>query len=218
MTLDTGRLMFREIEIVGSLGCRAVDYPRVLELVRQGKIKVAELVTAKFPLDDINAAFDALRRGEGDHAVGQDGILPDRSTVLLIDFHIHVSRPEHEHPWVLEFIQSQYQGDLWSEVEHILTPAALRPFLQAHGIDWAVALAEVNPVTTGVTPNEFVADLCAQANALPDPVAVESVDAFMRRIDQYQRLRCPHCSKGQFVPTAPIAPVPPSLLHLRGPP
>ena len=88
---------------------------------------------------------------------------------MLIDFHIHVSRPEHEHPWVLEFIQGQYQGDLWSEVEHILAPAALRPFLQAHGIDWAVALAEVNPVTTGVTPNEFVADLCAQANALPDP-------------------------------------------------
>ena len=69
MTLDTGRVMFREIEIVGSLGCRAVDYPRVLELARQGKIKVAELVTAKFPLDDINAAFDALRRGEGIRSV-----------------------------------------------------------------------------------------------------------------------------------------------------
>ncbi len=52
----------------------------------------------------------------------------------------------------------------------------------------------------------------------PDPVVVESVDAFMRRIDQYQRLRCPHCGRGQFVPTAPIAPVPLPLLHLRGPP
>ncbi len=69
MTLDTGRLMFREIEIVGSLGCRAVDYPRVLELARQGKIKVAELVTAKFPLADINVAFDTLRRGEGIRSV-----------------------------------------------------------------------------------------------------------------------------------------------------
>ena len=52
----------------------------------------------------------------------------------------------------------------------------------------------------------------------PDPVVVESVDAFMRRIDQFQRLRCPHCGKGQFVPTAPIAAVPLPLLHLRGPP
>ena len=52
----------------------------------------------------------------------------------------------------------------------------------------------------------------------PDPVVVESVEAFMRRIDQHQRLRCPHCGKGRFVPTAPIAPVPLPLLHLRGPP
>src|SRR3990170_7038258 len=65
MTLNTGKVMFREIEIIGSLGCRVVDYPRVLELARQGRIKVAELVTAKFPLDRINEAFDVLRRGEG---------------------------------------------------------------------------------------------------------------------------------------------------------
>lgn len=52
----------------------------------------------------------------------------------------------------------------------------------------------------------------------PDPLVLESVDAFMRRIDQHQRLRCPHCGRGQFVPTVPIAPVPLPLLHLRGPP
>jgi len=52
----------------------------------------------------------------------------------------------------------------------------------------------------------------------PDPIVVESVEAFMHRIDQYQRLRCTHCGKGRFVPTAPIAPVPLPLLHLRGPP
>lgn len=69
MTLDTGRVMYREMEIVGSLGCRAVDYPRVLELARQGKIKVKELVTAQFPLAEINAAFDLLRSGEGIRSV-----------------------------------------------------------------------------------------------------------------------------------------------------
>jgi len=65
MTLDTGRVMYREMEIVGSLGCRAVDYPRVIELARQGKIKVKELVTAKVPLAEINAGLDLLRKGEG---------------------------------------------------------------------------------------------------------------------------------------------------------
>src|SRR3972149_512160 len=52
----------------------------------------------------------------------------------------------------------------------------------------------------------------------PDPVVVEAVQAFMHRIERHEYLRCPHCGKGQFVPTAPIAPVPLRLLHLRGPP
>ncbi len=69
MALDVSRVMYREMDIVGSLGCRAVDYPRVLELARQGKIKVKELVTAQFALNDINAAFDTLRHGEGIRSV-----------------------------------------------------------------------------------------------------------------------------------------------------
>lgn len=69
MTLESGRVMYRELEIIGSLGCRPVDYPRVLEMARLGKIKVAELVTARFPLEEINVAFDTLRRGEGIRSV-----------------------------------------------------------------------------------------------------------------------------------------------------
>ncbi|TAK34873.1 MAG: hypothetical protein EPO21_08340 [Chloroflexota bacterium] len=69
MALDVRRVMYREMEVVGSLGCRALDYPRVIELARQGKIKVKELVTGQFGLDDINAALDVLRRGEGVRSV-----------------------------------------------------------------------------------------------------------------------------------------------------
>ena len=53
---------------------------------------------------------------------------------------------------------------------------------------------------------------------VPDPVVVESVQAFMRRVDRHEYLRCPDCGRGQFVPTAPIAPVRLRLPHLRGPP
>jgi hypothetical protein len=61
----------------------------------------------------------------------------------------------------------------------------------------------------------------AQARAalsapLPDPVVVESVEAFLRRIERHQWSRCPHCGKGRFVPTAPLAPV--RWRYLRGPP
>lgn len=73
-----------------------------------------------------------------------------------------------------------------------------------------------------IGPAHKAARLAAARAALdapaPDPLVVESVDAFMRRIEQHQRLRCPHCGRGQFVPSAPIAPAPLPLLHLRGPP
>ncbi len=65
MALNTGKVMYREMEIIGSLGCRAVDYPRVIEMARRGKIKVKELVTNRYPLEDINQGLDVLRRGEG---------------------------------------------------------------------------------------------------------------------------------------------------------
>lgn len=69
LPLNAGRVMFRELEVVGSLGCRPVDYPRAIELVRQGKIAVIELVTHRFPLEEIGRAFDVLRSGEAIRAV-----------------------------------------------------------------------------------------------------------------------------------------------------
>ncbi|HVB36916.1 MAG TPA: zinc-binding dehydrogenase [Vicinamibacterales bacterium] len=63
LALNAGRVMYREMEVIGSLGCRPVDYPRVIELARQGRIKVAELVTHRFPLAEINTALDTLRSG-----------------------------------------------------------------------------------------------------------------------------------------------------------
>lgn len=69
MVLNGGRVMFREMEIVGSLGCRSLDYPRVIDLVRRGSIRLAELVTGRYGLDQVNEAFDALRAGDGVRSV-----------------------------------------------------------------------------------------------------------------------------------------------------
>jgi len=62
--INAGRLMFREIEIRGSLGCRPVDYPKIIEMVRTGKIQLKPVVTHKFKLEDINDAFEVMRKGE----------------------------------------------------------------------------------------------------------------------------------------------------------
>ena len=62
--LPASKIMFFEQEIIGSLGCRPVDYPKIVEMARTGKIKLKELVTGKFPLEKINEAFDLLRTAD----------------------------------------------------------------------------------------------------------------------------------------------------------
>ncbi|HEX8731613.1 MAG TPA: zinc-binding dehydrogenase, partial [Ktedonobacterales bacterium] len=69
VALNAGRVMYREMEIRGSLGCRPVDYPRVIELARTERIEVASLVTARFPLEAINTGLDTLRAGRGIRSV-----------------------------------------------------------------------------------------------------------------------------------------------------
>lgn len=64
IAINAGRLMFREIEIKGSLGCGLQDFPRLIRMIEHGKIKVKEMVTHKFSLEDINEGYKMLERGE----------------------------------------------------------------------------------------------------------------------------------------------------------
>lgn len=59
------RLMFFEYAIVGSLGCRPVDYPRVIEMVRKGKVSLDAVITGTLPLDRIEEAAEDLRNAKG---------------------------------------------------------------------------------------------------------------------------------------------------------
>jgi len=62
--LKAARVMFRELEVVGSLGCRPVDYPRVIEMVRRGTIQLQPLVSHRFPLSEIHQGLEMLRQGK----------------------------------------------------------------------------------------------------------------------------------------------------------
>jgi len=62
LTISAARLMFREIEIFGSLGCRIVDFPPLVDMIRRGKLKL--LVSNKMPLDQISEALEMLKNGK----------------------------------------------------------------------------------------------------------------------------------------------------------
>ncbi|MBI3669611.1 MAG: zinc-binding dehydrogenase [Acidobacteria bacterium] len=65
VTLPFAKVMFYEMEVVGSLGCRPADYPELIELVRAGRVQLAPLVTGRYALEDIFAGLETLRRGQG---------------------------------------------------------------------------------------------------------------------------------------------------------
>lgn len=61
-SLSVSRVMFRELTILGSLGCRPTDYSRLIEMVRTGKIKIIPLIDRKLPLEKINESFTMLEQ------------------------------------------------------------------------------------------------------------------------------------------------------------
>jgi len=84
----------------------------------------------------------------------------------VIDFHVHIAQPEHYHPWVIEWMQTLVKEDFLEYLRRHLSPEGMREVLRESGVDYAVALAEVSPITTGVTTNEYVAEFCRGVDRL----------------------------------------------------
>lgn len=63
--INAAKLMFYELELVGSLGCGGGLYPEIVALVADGRIDLEPIVSGTFPLERINEGFDRLRSGEG---------------------------------------------------------------------------------------------------------------------------------------------------------
>jgi 6-hydroxycyclohex-1-ene-1-carbonyl-CoA dehydrogenase len=64
VTVSGARLMFREIELKGSLGCPLQEFPRIIDMVSRGRLNVEDMVTHRFGLDELGRGFELLERGE----------------------------------------------------------------------------------------------------------------------------------------------------------
>lgn len=63
--LAVSKIMFNEQDVIGSLGCPPSKFPEVINLVKEGKIRIRPLISDRFTLTHINAGLDTLRRGSG---------------------------------------------------------------------------------------------------------------------------------------------------------
>ena len=53
---------------------------------------------------------------------------------------------------------------------------------------------------------------------IPEPAVIESVAAFLKRVERFEWLCCPHCQQGRFAVLQGIAPTPRTSPPRRGPP
>ena len=61
------RMWILEKTVIGSMYGSArtqIDFPRIVQLYKEGKLQLDELVSREFPLEGINEAFEVLGRGE----------------------------------------------------------------------------------------------------------------------------------------------------------
>ena len=67
VTIPSLSLVYEERVLTGSLHGSAApktDIPRLIDLYRAGRLKLDELLTRSYPIEEMNQAYDALERGE----------------------------------------------------------------------------------------------------------------------------------------------------------
>jgi len=96
---------------------------------------------------------------------------------MIVDFHIHVARHEDILPSTLEWFKRTYSAEeIKAYLDAMITPAGLRGLLRENGVDYAVALGELNPLATSVVTNEAVAALCREE---PHLIPFASINPFL---------------------------------------
>ncbi len=64
VALSAAKIMFREMEVMGSLGCGLQDFPKIIDLAARGRLKVQEMVSHRLPLSKIEDGFGLLESGD----------------------------------------------------------------------------------------------------------------------------------------------------------
>jgi len=90
----------------------------------------------------------------------------ERALVPVVDFHVHIMDPAHLQPWTQEYLVASSGRDMEHLAELMSSPELLVEMLRENGVDYAVVLAEISPITTGVISNEAVAAFCRDQEAL----------------------------------------------------
>jgi predicted TIM-barrel fold metal-dependent hydrolase len=84
----------------------------------------------------------------------------------IVDFHIHPVHYQSMTPSYLAFLRRQWGDGFEEMMRKYDSPKAFLSLMDECSIDYAVILAEIAPVTTGIADNESVAKFCFASSRL----------------------------------------------------
>jgi hypothetical protein len=89
---------------------------------------------------------------------------------MIIDFHVHTAFYETKTESYINLLKDSYGDRLDWLIKTYSSPEAFLGLMDEAGIDYAVVLAELAPITTGIVDNDYVAGSPVQASTpIPSP-------------------------------------------------
>ena len=102
---------------------------------------------------------------------------------MIIDFHLHTAIYDPPTQSLDDLIKVQWGNQSQSMRDEYGDPKAVLKLMDKVGIDYAVILAELAPITTGIASNEYVEKFCAESERL---IPFASINPYTQvRSDEY---------------------------------
>jgi len=114
---------------------------------------------------------------------------------MIIDFHVHTARYQSMTRSWLDLLRQQWGDRLDWMIQTYSSPEAFLGLMDEGGIDYAVVLAELAPITTGISDNEYVAEFCSKSSRLI-PFASINPYTISRPTEELERLVRDHSFRG----------------------
>lgn len=108
---------------------------------------------------------------------------------MIIDFHVHTAHYHTMSESLLDLMRQAWGDRLQWMMATYSSPTAFLGLMDEAGIDYAVVLAELAPITTGVVDNDYVASFCsgsprlipfASINPYTSPRPAEELEGLVR--------------------------------------
>lgn len=104
---------------------------------------------------------------------------------MIIDFHFHLARRNELYRDIYQFCEKVWEKEGMSFLD--IVNGDIDEYLKSQSVDYAVGLAEISPITTGIIGNEEVIEICKQNKRLIpggniNPYMVRSIRDEVKRL------------------------------------